>query len=185
MEHLVDPWEAFPEEHRDAVTGLSVLGQLEDTVHFCGHTFVLKTLRPNEKAAIAGAISPWQSTVSAVEVYNNAHVGMALVSVDGHEDFSPAAGPDLEAFARARLNYVTGPTGWWQPTLDFLYQKYLELELKSVRAVEALRDFYEGGKTPTPTSLLPSTDSVEDMTNRESSTPPTSRKSRLPFSISS
>lgn len=154
-----DPWDKFDPRYQQSVDGLVYLGQLSDTVNFCGHLFGLRTLKPREVAAIAKAIEPWQTTVYFTDVYNNAHVGMALVSIDNDSSFLPQVDPDLESFAKIRLEYVT--ERWPQPLLNYLFSKYKGLEVEAATAVEALRDFYERGRTP-------STPSVEDLTDRDS-----------------
>jgi hypothetical protein len=166
----VDPFSVFPDEYKKEVDGLIWLGFLKEEIKFCGHTFVLRTLKPQELAAIAIAITPWNDTLAIAKVYNNAHVGMALVSIDGDSAFLPAAGPSLTDFALMRLNYVTGDQntadgglhGWHQPTLDYLYSKYLELEIKAATTIDVLRDFYERGRTP-------STSSASDLIDKDSS----------------
>jgi hypothetical protein len=170
-----DPWDKFPAEHKEAVLGLIWLGNLQKEVKFCGHSFVLRTLKPMEKAEIAKVIAPWQDTLAARDVYNNAHVGMALVSIDGDSAFLPPAGPNLEEFVRVRLRYVTGEqdannggrTGWNQLTLEYLFSEWVKLEKESFGAIGALRDFYEKGRTLSTTSADNLTD--RDFSNEETS----------------
>jgi hypothetical protein len=164
MAESTDPWAKFDPRFRNDVDGLIYLGQLNETVSFCGHLFVLRTLKPREIAAIAKAIEPWQTTIDFTNVYNNAHVGMALVAIDGDSSFLPQVDPDLETFARIRLEYVT--ERWPQPLLNYLFSKYRGLEVEAATAIEALRDFYERGRTP-------STPSVEDLTDKASLVEPT------------
>lgn len=153
----VDPFEIFPKEIQESVRGLTYVGYLEKAVTFCGHSFVLRLLRPSEKAAIALAVQPWRNTLSEAEIWSNAHVAMALKEIDGSDSFCPQAGPDLTSYVKARLNYVTNAdSGWWQPTLDFLYQTYLALEAKQFEAIEALQNLAERSQQPSQ----PSADSL-------------------------
>jgi hypothetical protein len=155
---LINPFEIFSERTRENVVGLSYVGHLERSVTFCGHTFVLKTLRPSEKAAVATAIQPWRETLAESIAWANGHVGLALVSVDGDDSFCPPAGPDIAAHARARLNYVTNPeTGWYQPTLDFLFNFYLSVEQEVLNAVQEFQDLADGSQQvsqPSADSLI-------------------------------
>jgi hypothetical protein len=154
-----NPFAIFSERVREPIEGLAHIGHLEKPIDFCGHTFVLKTLRPGEKAAVAVAAKEWRETLAESEVYANAHVGLALVSVDGNDAFCPPAGPDMNTYARARLNYITNPsTGWHQPTLDFLFNSYLALEEEALRAIEEFQDLANRSQQPSQ----PSADSLTD-----------------------
>lgn len=151
----IDPFALFDPQIQQPVRGLSFIGYLEKTITFCGHSFTLRTLRPAEKAAIGIAVQPWRNTLTEVEVWQNAHVGMALTSVDGDEAFCPQTGPELSSFARARLNWVTDPnTGWFQPTLDFLYTEFLALDNEVLQAIQELQNLAQGSQQ----SSLPSAD---------------------------
>lgn len=146
LEERKDPLELFPVEVREPIRGLTLLGALQEEVVFCGHHFVLRTLRPHETAAIGIAVHPWRGTIKEAEVYGNAHVGMALVAVDNDDGFCPQAGTTIEQFARGRLNYVS--ENWYQPTLDYLYTIYLNLEAQAARATQAWLNLYSRGRTP-------------------------------------
>jgi len=132
----VNPFEIFDAKYREDVIGLTYIGHLQKEIRFCGHTFVLRTLRPAEKSAIAVAIKDYTESGVWGEVWQNAHVAVALVSIDGDDEFCPPAAPDLTRFVEARLRYVTdAQTGWFQPTLDYLFGQYLELEKDVTRAI--------------------------------------------------
>lgn len=160
-----NPFAIFSEKVKEPVEGLTYLGHLEESVEFCGHTFVLKTLRPSEKAAVAMAVKDWRETLTEADTWGNALVGMSLVSVDGDDSFCPPAGPDPNSFARARLNYVTGPKGWHQPTLTFLLESMLSLEVKAAEAMSELQDLSSRSQQPLQPSAasltVPGTSSEE------------------------
>lgn len=143
-----DPFALFSDQIRLAVRGLTFLGHIEKEVEFCGHTFSLRTLYPSEKAAVSIVIQPWRGSISEGEVWANAQVGLSLTSVDGDPDFCAQAGPDLNNFTKARLNYVTQK--WYQPTLSFLYARYLELEQEALDGIRELQDFSERNRVPSP-----------------------------------
>lgn len=151
----VDPFSLFSEQTKLSVRGLTFLGYIEKEVEFCGHTFSMRTLYPSEKAAVSLVIQPWRGSISEGEVWANAQVALALTSVDGDNDFCKKAGPDLNDFAKARLNYVTQK--WFQPTLSFLYARYLELEQEALDGIRELQDFSERNRVPSqplPDSLI-------------------------------
>ncbi len=141
QEERIDPLELFSERIRADIHGLTYVGHVQEPVRFVGHTFVLKTLRPTEKAAAAVVTKPWIGTRAEQEMWANAIVGMALTEIDGQADFSPAIGPDINSYAKQRLDFVTHPeTGWYQPTLDYLFSVYLSLETRAWQAMQELQD---------------------------------------------
>lgn len=151
----VDPFSLFSNQIRLAVRGLTFLGHIEKQVDFCGHTFSLRTLRPAEKAAVSIATQPWRGSISEGEVWANAQVGLSLTIVDEDPDFCAQAGPDLNDFAKARLRYVT--QNWYQPTISFLYARYLELEQEALDGIRELQDLSERNRVlsqPSPDSLI-------------------------------
>jgi hypothetical protein len=146
----VDPFSLFTDQIRLAVRGLTFIGHIEKDVDFCGHQFSLRTLYPSEKAAVSIVVQPWRGSIAEGEVWANAQVGLSLTSVDGDADFCKQAGPDLNGFARARLSYVTDK--WYQPTLSFLYARYLELEQEALDGIRELQDFSERNRVPSQPS---------------------------------
>ena len=154
-EERADPFSLFSEQTKIAVRGLTFLGHIEKEIEFCGHTFSLRTLYPSEKAAVSIVIQPWRGSISEGEVWANAQVGLSLTSVDGDNEFCTKAGPDLNDFAKARLNYVAQK--WYQPTLSFLYARYLELEQEALDGIRELQDLSERNRVPSqpsPDSLI-------------------------------
>jgi hypothetical protein len=141
----IDPFSLFSEQIRIPVRGLTFIGHIEKDVEFCGHTFTLRTLYPSEKAAVSLVVQPWRGSISEGEVWANAQVALSLTTVDGDSDFCKAAGPDLNDFAKARLNYVQK---WYQPTLSYLYARYLELEQEALSGIRELQDFSERNRVP-------------------------------------
>lgn len=152
QEERIDPLALFSEEIRIPVAGLIHLGYLTETVHFCGHTFVLETLRPYVKYAIAQALEPYRNTIQEPEVYAALHVGMALTSVDGVSDFCPPTGTNLREWVDARLRWITIETGWFQPTINFLYANYLNMENKVQVGIMELQNLSEGSRGTSPLS---------------------------------
>jgi hypothetical protein len=161
-----DPFTIFPEQVRLPIIGLSFLGHLDRDVSFCGHSWTLKTLRPGEKAAIAVAVQPWRETLIEPVIYANAHVAMAITAVDGDTNFQPPIGPDINDFARTRLNVVTDPLkGWFQPTLDYLYSEYLSLEEEAIDAIAAMRNLSQAN--PSSLESFVNSSAIVDTSNDE------------------
>lgn len=155
----IDPFEVFGPQIQLAVEGLAFVGHLDKEIHFCGHTFTIKTLRPGEKAAAAVAHKPWRGSIAEAEVWANVQVGLALTSIDGDTDFCPPVGPDINEFARARLRRITDTQrGFHQPTLDYIYGHYIALEQEAFAAVEALQNLSERNREQSPPSPDSSTE---------------------------
>lgn len=149
-EERIDPIELFPVAMQERVRGLAWLGYLTREIKFCGHTFVLKTLRPQLKFAVAQAIQPLRNTLQEAEAYAAGHVAMALVAVDGEEGFCPQASANLDSFARARLAWLTdAETGFFQPTIEYLFVHFNQMEAE---AAEAMLEFDRLSKGSQPTS---------------------------------
>lgn len=115
----------FPEEVIEDVDGLLWLGYLDAEVEFCGHDFVIRTLRLEEEMLASLMTKEYSNSMAETKAFITAQVALALVSVDGDEDFCPAAGPNKKDYARARFNYVA--SNWYEPTVAFIYTKYAEL----------------------------------------------------------
>ena len=122
---MVEEVDRFPDEVVDDVDGLLWLGFLEDTVEFCGHEFVIRTLKLEDEMLAGLVTKDYKDSVSQGKAWIAAQVGMALVSVDGDANFCPQAGSSKTNYARARFQYVT--KSWYEPTVNYIYVKYLEL----------------------------------------------------------
>lgn len=150
----VDPFAVFSDRVRTPVEGLVYLGQIQETVEFCGHTFELRTLQPQHRFAISVAVQPYRDTLSEADAYQAAHVAMAVVTVDG-QDYCPPIGPNLNSHVEARLKYVG--KNWYGPTIAFLWSEYIKLEQKAVEAIQELDRLSKGSQ---PMNLPPWLDSL-------------------------
>lgn len=152
----------FPEEVMEDVEGLLWLGYLEDTVEFCGHEFVIRTLRLEEEMLAGLVTKEYVETLAQAKAWIAAQVGLALVSVDGDENFCPPAGPGTKDYARARFKYVT--SNWYEPTINYIYSKYAELVERQVFALQEMENLSQESRitfTASPDSLTNKADSTE------------------------
>lgn len=138
------PFDAFPADVRADIDGLVWLGYLEDAFSFCGHDFVIRTLRGDEELMAALAIKDYVETLGQAKAHIWSIIGLSLVSVDGSEDFCPPATPNKKDYARARFNWVS--TNWLWPLGLFIYNKYSDLIERQRVALEALEDFCSGSQ---------------------------------------
>lgn len=157
-------FDSFPPEIREDVEGLIWLGYLEDHYEFCGHDFVLRTLRGDEEL-LAGLITKeFVETLGQSRAWAWAQVALALVAIDGEDDFCPPVGPDKRAYARARFQYCT--SRWFWPLGQRLFRRYAELLERQEAAIEALEDF-TSGSLPTSTPSASSLTEKGDLTPQE------------------
>lgn len=149
----------FPEEVIDDVEGLLWLGYLEDSFDFCGHNFVIRTLKLEDEMVAGLAAKDYEDSISKAKAWIAAQVGMALVSVDGDESFCPQAGPDKKNFARARFQYVT--RNWYEPTIGYIYAKYIELVERQMIVLREMENLSPEGRISSmasPDSLIQKAD---------------------------
>jgi hypothetical protein len=128
----------FPEEVMEDVDGLLWLGYLEDVIHYCGHEFVIRTLRSEEQLLAAYVTKDYANTLGQAKAWMAAHVGLALVSVDGNEHFCDQAGFNKKDFARARFNYITSK--WFEPTINKIYDSYAQLLERQAIVLEEMEN---------------------------------------------
>lgn len=154
----IDPFELFGPEIRNAVHGLAYLGYLTRQIEFCGHTYQLETLRPYVKFAIAQAMEPYRNTLQEPNAFAAMHLCMALTSVDGNDSFCPPVGDSLSEFINARFRWLTGESGWWQPTIDYLFAEWVKLEQEASAAIVELHSLSQRSQDTLP----PSPDSLNE-----------------------
>lgn len=153
--------EDFPEQVRDSVEGLMFLGELYDDFEFCGHTFVIRTLRGDEELLAALVCKEFIESLGQARAWIWALVGMCLVSVDGDENFCPQVSTNKRDYARARFQYVTRK--WYWPVAAHLNAKYAALQERQNEAIQRVEDLYKGSLT----TAMPSSSSLSDQGDSE------------------
>lgn len=157
-------FDQFPPQVRTDVDGLVWLGHLTEEVHFCGHTFVLRTLKGDEDLAAGVVVQDYLETLGQARAYAWARLAFALVSIDGDEAWSPQLGPDKVAFGRQRFKYLT--ENWYFVVAQFLYENLINLEQRQLAAIEAMQDLSTGS----PMRSTPSEDSLTEQDDSEEAT---------------
>jgi hypothetical protein len=158
--------EKFPEEITDDVDGLIWLGYLEDTIDFCGHEFVIRTIRAEEQLLAALVTKEYADTLGQAKAWVAAHVALCLVAIDGDEDFCPQAGFSKKDYAKARFRYITRK--WYEPTINKIYESYVALLERQAEVLEEMENLSQESQTiftASPDSLIPKADSqtVQEM----------------------
>lgn len=141
-----DPFAAFSGDVRQDVDGLIWLGDLQESFSFCGHDFVLRTLRGDEELLAGLVMKDYIETIGQAKAHIWATISMSLVAIDGAEDFCPQATPNKRDYARARFQWVSG--NWYWPTALYVYNRYNLLLERQQTALEALEDFCSGSPSP-------------------------------------
>lgn len=153
----------FPPDARESVEGLLWLGYLEDEFDFCGHNFVIRTLRGDEELLAALVTKEFSETLGQERSWAWATVALALVAVDGDEDFCPKTVRDKRAYARARFQFCTSK--WFWSVGKYLYERYVDLQRRQSEAITRVEDLSRG-------NLHTYSPSVGSSTNREDSEKP-------------
>lgn len=157
-ESLVEPSDdfgGFPEQVREDVDGLIWLGYLEDSFDFCGHDFVIRTLRGDEELNAGLVCKEYTDQIGQDRAYVWATISLALVSVDGDENFCPPTTRDKKDYARARFNYCTSKW-FWELGLA-IFRHYSNLQVRQADAMKAVEDLSSGSRgisSPSPDSLI-------------------------------
>lgn len=144
FEEADDPrsFDDFPEGVREDVEGLIWLGYLEDEFEFCGHNFAIRTLRGDEELLAALVTKEFNETIGQERSWAWANIALALVAVDGDEEFCPQTGRDKRAYARARFQYAT--SRWFWPVAKHIYEKYIDLQRRQSEAMARVEDLSRG-----------------------------------------
>lgn len=157
-----DLFDEFDERIKADVDGLIWLGYLEEEVQFCGHSFILRTLK-GEDELNAGIVSKeYVETLGQARAWAWAKIALALTSVDNDLNFCPPIGPDKKEFARARFKYVT--SNWYWPLGEYLFEQLVILEGRQINAIRALQNLSKRSlpnSTPSQGSLIEQGDSTE------------------------
>lgn len=153
--------EDFPPEIRDAVEGLMFLGYLEDSFEFCGHHFVIRTLRGDEELLASLICKEFVQTLGQARAWVWAQIALALVSIDGDDNFCPPVSNNKRDYARARFQYVTGK--WYWPLAAYINSRYETLCELQAEGVQRVEDLYKGNRL----TSTPSADSLSDRADLE------------------
>jgi hypothetical protein len=149
-------FDEFPDDIREDVEGLIWLGHLEDDFEFAGHRFTIRTLKADEELYAGLLAKEYLDTMSQAKAWAWANIALCLVAVDGDEHFVPEIGPDRETNARGKFRYVTSK--WYWVVGDHIFNRYLLLSERQLRAVEAVRDLSPRSQPPSQPSADSSTD---------------------------
>jgi hypothetical protein len=143
-EPSTDPFHELEQELKQDIDQLIDQGCLSEGFTFGGHSFVIKTLTPNEINAAALAMQRFQGTLREVSAYMQATIGLAIFAFDGDPQFHIRVG-DLITHAAKRFE--------WAGSLDdviisFVFTKYNALDKRRIRARQAIVNLPTPGQSP-------------------------------------
>jgi hypothetical protein len=136
-----------PADWRADLSGLLMIGYLSGTFEWVGHRITLRTLTTDEELIVASLVKEWDPTIGAARAYATALAALAVVSIDDQPmpmplgDTGGAMQQAIERFRYARR--------WYPTTIDIIYNRYLELELRARQVVAEL------GKDSAPKDATP------------------------------
>jgi hypothetical protein len=146
---------------RSNIDDLIWLGHLEEEFEFAGHTFVLRTLKADEELLSATLTKEYIDTLGQAKAWAWANVALALVAVDGDEDWCPEIGPSKKANARGKFNYCI--QNWYWPLGEYLFYEYTQLVARQIEAIAEVRNLSTGS----PQASTPSADSLTEQGDSE------------------
>lgn len=125
----------FSPKVQEAFEGLLYLGALTRTFEWAGHRFTIRSLTVDEMLSVGQVTQPYANSMGEPRAYSTAMVAACLVTVDG-EPLKLPLGPSRGAAAlQARFEQV----GQWFPhTIDYIFERYLELESKVEEVVKQM-----------------------------------------------
>lgn len=133
------------DSYSDDFIELSSLGYLTSEVNYCGHKFVLRTLRVGEEIVAGRIIKNDEASVSGFKATMSVVVAASLVTVDGMPFMPPLGENDIENNIRQRYKYIT--TNWYFPIIDFLATEHNKLVQRQAEAIVELQKKSSGGLT--------------------------------------
>jgi hypothetical protein len=128
----------FPIQVQEDVNGLMFLGHFEERYEFCGHTFVLRTIKGGEELKASLICKEFNETLGQARAWTWAILSQCLTTIDGAEDWCPDQSTNELLNARARFSYLSN--GWYWPTAAFLFARYNELLERQSIAIQAMED---------------------------------------------
>lgn len=163
QDERIDPMLLFSPESQQDARNLTNLGYLVDDFRFCGHIFKLATIRPHMKFTIGPAMEPFRNTLVEPQVWAAMHVGLALMAIDGKRDFCPPTGDNELEYTLGRFEWVTGASGWMQPTIDYLFAEYVQLENRAAKVIKEFQSLSQAGRATS--SLSSGSSTVSESSN--------------------
>ena len=141
-----EPLPEFDRRVRQDFEGLLYLGYLEDEFEWVGHRFKIRTLYTGEILQVGLLHRRYVGTLADVKAYQAAITAACVMQVDGKSMPTPLTNDPADTGLGNRFDYVL--RSWFPPTLDVVYERYLLLEKRVRRVLDAM------GKASGSTELI-------------------------------
>jgi hypothetical protein len=154
----VSPTDGSPELHFDDhdeaswradLTGLLAVGSLTGWFDWCGHRISLRTLTSDEELIVSQLIREYEGGIGAAKSYATAVAALAVDAID-HQPMPTPLGEHPNKpyqWALQRFNYARR---WYPPTVDAVFDAYLQMEMRQRRVIEELGKASSQGEPATP-----------------------------------
>lgn len=134
-----EPEEELPEfdpKYRQDFEGLLFIGNLSDTFDWLGHKFVIRTLTTGEILEVGLLHKKYGQSLADLKAYQAAVIAACVVSVDGRPLSVPLTNEVDDTLLANKFSYVL--RSWFPPVLDVIYDKYLSLEERVQKVLDAM-----------------------------------------------
>lgn len=140
-----EPLPEFDPRWSQAFEGLLFLGKLQKTFTWMGHKFLIRTLVTDEVLEVGLLHAQYVNTLADVKAYQAAVVAACVVKVDDQPPPIPITDEESDTPLAARFNYVL--KHWFPPTLDVIYEEYLQLEDTVNKVIAAMGKAHGWGRS--------------------------------------
>lgn len=125
----------FDPRFRQDFEGLLYLGYLEDDFHWMGHHFVLRTYNTNDVLEIGLLHAKYAGTMGDAKAWQALVCAASVVSVDGKSLPRPISNEPEDTELANKFRYILK---WFPLTIDAVYEKSLELEMRVRQVLDAM-----------------------------------------------
>jgi hypothetical protein len=134
---------------QEDMIGLLVLGALDGWFEWCGHRITIKTLTTDEELLVAQLVREFEGAMGGTKAYATANAGLCVKAVDGQPMPVPLGEhPNAQyKWALERFNYARR---WYPPTIDAMFDAYLQLEVRQREIITSLGKASDPGASSTP-----------------------------------
>lgn len=130
-----EPLPEFDPRYQQDFEGLLYIGKLTKTFNWLGHRFTIRTLTTEEVLEVGLVHRQYAETVADVKAYQTAVVAACVVAVDDQPMPIPIT---MEPTDTGLINRFRAVLRWFPPTLDAVYNEYLNLESRVTEVIEAM-----------------------------------------------
>lgn len=126
----------FPEEYKEALTGLTYLGSLTKTFKYKGHQFVIHTPNMKNMLEVLDLAETFEGKIAQNSAQKVAMVAMVVDEVDGESLYEKISETDTDRDAlRKKFDVIST---WFPSTVDAVYKELGDLWIKEQEVLRVL-----------------------------------------------